>query len=92
MTQQKGLIGIPHQQALAMTNKNFNWHKKWKRLENGRLQHLSGIEFVYDAALGWSPCVDTIKEFEAYELARGVPIHQIAERVMRLVKEASKLK
>jgi hypothetical protein len=31
---------------------------------------------------------DTLREYQAYELARGVPVHDLAQRLMRLAKEA----
>lgn len=72
-----------------MTSKNFGWHKNWLALPNGRRLHLSGLEFEYDAGLGWSTCDDTLAEFQAYEVARGVPLHDMQSRLLRLVRECA---
>ena len=31
---------------------------------------------------------ETLGEFQSYELARGVPLHDLAQRLMRLAREA----
>lgn len=72
-----------------MTNKHFGWHKAWRRVPSGRLRHVSGLEFEFDAALGMCTCDDTLDKFGLYEKARGVPLFQHAERVMRLTREAA---
>lgn len=71
-----------------MTNK-YQWHKEWQRLDNGRLRHSSGIEFEHDDILGWETCNETMEQFQSTELARGVPIHDLINRVTRLAKEAA---
>lgn len=73
-----------------MTNNNFGWHKSWQRLPSGRLRHVSGLEFEFDDALGVVTCDDTLAEFSKYEAARGVPLFQHAERIMRLTNEAAR--
>lgn len=70
-----------------MTGKNYNWHKAWRR-EGDRLVHLNGAAFEYDDALGWRACGDTLKAFQAHELMRGVPVHDLAKRLIRLAREA----
>lgn len=70
-----------------MTSKNFGWHKSWKTLPNGRRRHLSGLEFEYDDVLGWSTCDETLEEFQTYERARGVPLHDLQSRLLRLARE-----
>ena len=72
-----------------MTSKSFGWHKSWQALQNGRRRHLSGLEFEHDEDLGWSTCEDTMDEFQAYEVARGVPLHDIQNRLMRLARECA---
>ena len=37
-----------------MTGKNFNWHKAWQRLPNGRLRHISGAEFTVERGDGYT--------------------------------------
>jgi len=65
-----------------------NWHKEWCAI-GGRRRHSSGLEFEYDKSLGWSTCDDTIDAFVAHESARGVPLHDIQGRLIRLAKECS---
>jgi hypothetical protein len=72
-----------------MTCKNFGWHKSWQTLPNGRRRHISGLEFEYDEDLGWSTCDDTLEEFHAYEVAQGMPLHDIQSRLLRLVRECA---
>jgi hypothetical protein len=72
-----------------MTNKHFNWHKGWSRLPSGRLRHISGLEFEVDDVLGVCTCDDTLAEFSRHESARGVPLWQHQERIMRLTREAA---
>ena len=63
----------------------------WLRLPNGRLRHISGAEFVLVRGDGYADinaAPDTLAEFQAYELARGVPLHDLAQRLIRLAREA----
>lgn len=71
-----------------MTNKHFGWHKAWQRTESGRLWHESGLQLEFDEVLGWHTCDETLDAFQAFEQARGVPLHDIQSRLMRLVREA----
>ena len=74
-----------------MTGKHHNWHRAWTRLPNGRLRHISGVEFTVEPGDGFTDintADDTLAEFQAYELARGVPVHDLAQRLTRLAKEA----
>ena len=71
-----------------MVNK-YNWHKAWQKLPNGRLWHESGLQVEYNDNLGWVSCNDTIDAFQQFEMARGVPLHDIQNRLTRLLKEAS---
>ena len=75
-----------------MTNKNFNWHKAWRLLPNGRLRHVSGLEFTVERGDGYTDinaADDTLQEYQRYELHRGVAPHQFIERLQRLNKEAA---
>ena len=65
-----------------------NWHLEWQTVGDRR-KHSSGLEFEYDEVLGWSTCDDTINAFVAHESARGVPLHDIQNRLIRLAKECS---
>jgi hypothetical protein len=74
-----------------MSGKHKNWHKGWTRLPNGRLRHISGVEFTVELGEGFTDinaADDTLAEFQAYELGRGVPVHDLAQRLMRLAREA----
>lgn len=66
----------------------YQWHKAWTRLSDGRLRHESGLEFEHDDVLGWHTCKNTLDVFQTAELTRGVPLHDIVHRLMRLAKEA----
>lgn len=74
-----------------MTGKHRNWHRAWSRLPNGRLRHISGAEFIVVHGDGFkdiNAAPETLGEFQAYELARGVPVHDLAQRLIRLAREA----
>jgi hypothetical protein len=74
-----------------MSGKHKNWHKGWTRLPNGRLRHISGVEFTVEPGEGFidiDAAPDTLAEYQRYELARGVPAHDLAQRLMRLAREA----
>ena len=74
-----------------MSGKHRNWHRAWSRLPNGRLRHISGAEFIpvrWDGYTDIKVAPETLNEFQAHELARGVPLHDIAQRLMRLAREA----
>ena len=74
-----------------MTGKRHNWHRAWSRLPNGRLRHISGAEFVVVSGNGFkdiNAAPETLAEYQAYELARGVPLHDLVQRLMRLAREA----
>ena len=74
-----------------MTGKHHNWLRAWSRLPNGRLRHISGAEFVVVSGNGFkdiNAAPETLAEYQAYELARGVPLHDLAQRLMRLAREA----
>ena len=74
-----------------MTGKHHNWHRAWSRLPNGRLRHISGAEFVVERGEGFTDIKagpETLGEFQSYELARGVPLHDLVQRLQRLAREA----
>ena len=75
-----------------MPGKHKNWHRAWSRLPNGRLRHISGAEFILtrgDAFTDVKAAPETLDEYQAFELARGVPPHDLAQRLMRLGREAA---
>jgi len=74
-----------------VTGKRYAWHKAWQRLPNGRLRHASGAEFVLVRGDGFTDvkaAPETLAEFQSHELARGVPVHDLAQRLIRLAREA----
>ncbi len=74
-----------------MTGKNYQWHKGWSREAPAVLAHISGLKVNATRGDGFIDFVidkSTLNEYQAYELARGVPLHQIVERLQRLLKEA----
>lgn len=75
-----------------MTGKHKNWHRAWSRLPNGRLRHISGAEFVLIPSDGFTDAKaapETLGEYQDFELARGVPLHDMARRLIRLAREAN---
>lgn len=76
-----------------MTGKHYAWHKAWQALPDGRLRHTSGIEFTVERGDGFTyirVTPETLDAFQAHEAARGVPIHDMTARLMRLAREARK--
>lgn len=73
-----------------MGGRHKNWNRAWSRLPNGRLRHISGAEFIVVPGAGFTDinaAPETLGEFQRYELARGVPLHDLAQRLMRLARE-----
>ena len=74
-----------------MTGKHFNWHKAW-HWQNQRLVHDSGAAFIVERGDGFTDinaAPETIGAFQEFELARGVPLHDLHKRLIRLAREAS---
>lgn len=74
-----------------MTSKHYKWQAQWQRLPNGGIKHSSGLVVEYDDALGWQTEDASLAIFQASEKARGVPLHDIASRLQRLLREASEI-
>ncbi len=75
-----------------MTGKHKNWHLAWSRLPDGRMRHISGAEFTLVRGDGFTDvrvAPETLGEYQDYELARGVPVHDLAQRLQRLAREAN---
>ena len=51
----------------------------------------SGLVVEYDDVLGWQTEDASLAIFQASEKARGVPLHDIASRLQRLLREASEI-
>ncbi len=75
-----------------MSGKHKNWHRAWSRLPNGRLRHISGAEFTLVPGDGFADvrvAPETLGEYQSFELARGVPLHDLVQRLQRLAREAN---
>lgn len=73
-----------------MAGKHKNWHKKWSR-EGSFLVHTSGLRLIVAEGDGFTDLETddaSLAIFQARETARGVPVHDLAARVQRLVREA----
>lgn len=74
-----------------MSGKHHNWHKSW-RWQDGRLVHDSGAVFMVQRGgefIDIKAAPETIGAFQEFELARGVPLHDLQQRLMRLAREAA---
>lgn len=71
-----------------MSGKNEDWRKTWRR-DGARLIHDSGLAVEYDDVLGWSTTEDTTEAWSAWEMARGVSLHDLQDRLGRLLREAA---
>lgn len=74
-----------------VTNKHFNWHKSWSREASGHLVHTSGLRVLVirgDGFIDLETDDASMAIFQASETSRGVPVHQLVDRVQRLLKEA----
>lgn len=74
-----------------MSGKHCNWHAAWTRLPDGRLRHTSAATFIVRAAAGGlrlDTDANCLEAFQASELARGVPAHDLGSRLQRLAREA----
>lgn len=67
-----------------------NWHKLWLTLPNGSRLHQSGLELENQNGV-WICKPESIDAFEQYETARGVPQHDLRNRLFRLTKECMEL-
>ena len=74
-----------------MTGKNYQWHRAWRRDAEGRLQHDSGVRVLAARADGFTDFqIDpaSLREFQAAQQARGIPMPDTLARLKRLLKEA----
>jgi hypothetical protein len=71
-----------------MSSKHYNWHRAWMR-DGDRLVHESGLAVEHDDEFGWSATDDTTEVWSRFELARGVPLHDLQARLGRLLREAA---
>jgi len=74
-----------------MTGKHYNWHKSWSRDQDGHLVHTSGLRVLVLPGEGFTDLETddaSMAIFQARETSRGVPLHDLARRVQRLIREA----
>jgi len=76
-----------------MTGKHRNWHKAWRREGLDLLVHESGLRVqlteLDDGSLDAVTEDASAEVWVAFEQARGVPLHDLQARLLRLVKEAA---
>lgn len=72
-----------------MTGKHYNCHNAWRRDGAGLLVHESGLrvrlEELDDGSLDAVTDDASTEAWSAFELARGVPLHDLQARLLRLV-------
>lgn len=74
-----------------MGGKHRNWHLAWRR-EGDYLVHDSGLRLQVIEGEGFTDLETddaSLAIFQASETSRGVPVHDLAARVQRLLKEAA---
>lgn len=77
-----------------MTGKHHNWHRAWHRTEAGHLHHDSGLLVLVgepdeDGGLDLVTDDASLQAWQAFEQARGVPLHDLQARLQRLLREAA---
>lgn len=76
-----------------MTGKHNNWHRAWSRDQAGHLVHTSGLRVLVqpadDGAIDLEAEEASLAIFQAKEGSRGVPLHDLAARLQRLLREAA---
>lgn len=75
-----------------MTGKHHAWQAAWSRLPDGSVRHDSGLTFApigaSDGGIDLMATRESLDAWQRYELARGVPLHDLAKRGQRLAREA----
>lgn len=74
-----------------MGGKHKGWHKAWRR-DGAYLVHESGLRLHVIEGDGFTDLETddaSLAIFQASETSRGVPVHDLAARVQRLLKEAA---
>lgn len=77
-----------------MTGKHYAWHKAWTRTQTGHLHHSSGLlvlvgELDEDGGQDLVTDDESLAAWQAFERARGVPLHDLQARLGRLLREAA---
>jgi hypothetical protein len=76
-----------------VSGKHKHWHKAWSRDERGHLVHTSGLRVVVTSRPEGIDLVTddaSLDAFQTAELARGVTVAQLQERLRRLLDEAAR--
>ena len=76
-----------------MSGKPHQWHEGWCRATPDVLAHISGLRVNITRGEGFTDLVidkSTLNEYQAYELAHGVPMHELVERLKGVLVEAIK--
>ena len=72
--------------------KHDAWQDAWSRLPDGSVKHESGLTFVpvgaSDGGIDLTATRESLDVWQSHELARGVPLHDLAKRGQRLAREA----
>lgn len=74
-----------------MVGKHHNWNRAWRREASGHLLHNSGLRVLVERGDGYTDLEaspETLDAYQAFEAARGVPLHDMLARLKRLLKEA----
>lgn len=74
-----------------MPGKHKNWHRAWRR-EGAQLVHDSGLRIDVMPGDGYTDLEAdpaSLAIFQAREKSRGVPMHDLAARLQRLLREAA---
>lgn len=74
-----------------MGGKHKDWHKAWRR-DGCQLVHESGLRLdvvVEDGYTDLETEEASLAIFQARERSRGVPAHDLASRLQRLLREAA---
>ena len=75
-----------------MTGKHYAWQEAWTRLPDGSVKHESGLSFApvgaSDGGIDMNATSESLGTWQSHELARGVPLDDLAKCGQRLAREA----
>lgn len=75
-----------------MGGKHQHWRRAWRREASGNLLHDSGLRVLVERGDGYTDLnasPESLEAYQAFEAARGVPLHDMLTRLQRLLKEAA---
>lgn len=77
----------------SLTGKHVGWRHAWRRQAPGVLAHPTGLRVLVSESADGSLDVEadpvSLQDYQAAETARGVPLHDLQARLMRLLREAA---